>query len=227
MEVTATCPVFLQHVDERFPMPDLHHWLAFFAAAAILAIIPGPGMLYVLARSMGGGISSGLRSTAGTAVGGLVHVVSAMIGLSAVLVASATAFEVVRLAGAAYLLWLGIQTLRQARKPFAVGGSQQSDHAFGQGIVTEALNPKTALFFLTFLPQFVQPHRGPVAAQVFVLGVLSITLNAIPDVTVTVLAGRMQRLLHRSPRWWTRQRIGSGILLLVLGTASAATSSSP
>ena len=207
-------------------MPDLHHWLAFLAAAAVLAIIPGPGMLYVLARSMSGGVTSGLRSTAGTAVGGLVHVSSAVIGLSAVLAASATAFEVVRLAGACYLLWVGIQTLRHARVPLPIDSGRHSDHAFRQGVVTEALNPKTALFFLTFLPQFVQPHRGPVAVQVLALGVLSVALNAIPDIAVTLLAARMQRLLRKSPRWWTRQRVGSGVLLLALGTASAATSSS-
>lgn len=205
-------------------MLDLHHWLGFLAAAATLAAIPGPGMLYVLARSMSGGIGAGLRSTAGTAVGGLMHVVAAVVGLSAILAASATAFEIVRLIGAAYLVWLGIQTLREAKAPFeAHAGGQQ--HTFRQGVLTEVLNPKTALFFLTFLPQFVQPHHGTVALQILLLGCISVALNAVPDLAVTVLAGRLQRLLRASPRWWTRQRVGSGVLLLALGTASAATSS--
>lgn len=205
-------------------MPDAHHWTAFVAAAALLAVIPGPGLLYVLARSLGGGVRTGMRSTAGTATGGLIHVVTAVLGLSAVLAESATAFELIRLAGAAYLIGLGLQTLRQARSSPIVD-AQGSQHAFRQGIVTEALNPKTAMFFLTFLPQFVQPQRGPVAGQLLVLGFLVIAFNATPDVAVTLLAGRLQRLLLRSPRWWTRQRIGSGLLLIGLGGAAAATGS--
>lgn len=205
-------------------MPDAHHWMAFIAAAALLAVIPGPGLLYVLARSLGGGVRTGMRSTAGTATGGVVHVITAVLGLSAVLAESATAFEIIRLVGAVYLIGLGLQTLRHARTSATVE-AQGSQHAFRQGVITEALNPKTALFFLTFLPQFVQPQRGPVAGQLLVLGFLVIAFNAIPDLAVTLLAGRLQRLLHRSPRWWTRQRVGSGLLLLGLGGAAAATGS--
>lgn len=205
-------------------MPDARHWIAFITAAALLAAIPGPGMLYVLARSLGGGVRTGLRSTAGTATGGLAHVTAAVLGLSAVLAASASAFDAVRLAGAAYLIWLGFQTLRHARSPAPIDG-QGPQHAFRQGVITEALNPKTALFFLTFLPQFVQPQHGPVPLQLLVLGCLVIVFNAVPDLAVTLTAGRLQRLLHRSPRWWTRQRIGSGLLLLGLGGAAAATGS--
>lgn len=203
-------------------MPDVHHWIAFLTAAAVLAAIPGPGVLYVLARSLGGGVRTGLRSTAGTATGGLIQLGAAVLGLSAVLAASAGAFEIIRLAGAVYLIWLGVQTLRRAGER-ALPDGQGSQHAFRQGVLTEALNPKTALFFLTFLPQFVQPQRGSAAVQVLVLGCMVIIFNAVPDLAVTLLAGRLQQLLHRSPRWWARQRIGSGLLLLGLGGAAAAT----
>jgi threonine/homoserine/homoserine lactone efflux protein len=205
-------------------VPDAHHWIAFLTAAAVLAAIPGPGMLYVLARSLGGGVRTGLRSTAGTATGGSIQLTAAVLGLSGVLAASATAFEIIRLAGAAYLIWLGLQTLRHARTPAPLNG-QGPRHAYRQGVLTEALNPKTALFFLTFLPQFIQPQRGPVAAQLLLLGGLVIVFNAVPDLAVTLLAARLQQLLRRSPRWWTRQRVGSGLLLLGLGSAAAAAGS--
>jgi threonine/homoserine/homoserine lactone efflux protein len=202
-------------------VPDVAHLAAFAAAALVLAAIPGPGMLYVLARSLAAGTRTGLRSTAGTALGGLGHVLAAALGLSALIVASATAFEVLRLVGAAYLVWLGVRTLRSAGTPpraAAVGGR---DHALRQGVLTEVLNPKTALFFLTFLPQFVQPERGPVAAQIVLLGAVTVLLNSSADVVVVALSGRLGALLKRSPRWWKRQRVGSGVLLIGLGGAAA------
>jgi threonine/homoserine/homoserine lactone efflux protein len=205
-------------------VPDGAHLAAFLVAALVLAVIPGPGMLYVLARSLAGGTRTGVRSSAGTAVGGLGHVIAAALGLSALLAASASAFEVVRLAGAAYLIWLGIQTLRSATAPppvAAAGGTR----AFRQGVLTELLNPKTALFFVTFLPQFVQPHRGPAGVQFLVLGCAVVVLNSSADLVVAALAGRLGRLLQRSPRWWKRQRVGSGLLLIGLGGAAAAAGS--
>src|SRR6186997_102761 len=139
-------------------MPDTAHLTAFLAAAVVLAAIPGPGMLYVLARTLSHGRSAGLRSTLGTAAGGLGHVVAAAIGLSALLMTSALAFSAVKFVGAAYLIWLGVRTLAGLREPVEeVSGN--AGPAFRQGMLTEVLNPKTALFFLTFLPQFVQPER--------------------------------------------------------------------
>lgn len=205
-------------------MPDGAHLAAFFAAAVVLALIPGPGMLYVLARSLAGGTKVGLRSTGGTAVGGLGHVIAAVLGLSALLAASASAFEVVRLAGAAYLIWLGIHTLRSAADPPPIEGTG-TEAAFRQGVLTELLNPKTALFFITFLPQFVQPHRGPASLQLLVLGSIVVMLNSSSDMVVATLAGRLGALLQRSPRWWRRQRVGSGLLLIGLGGAAAAAGS--
>lgn len=202
-------------------VPDGAHLATFFIAALVLALIPGPGMLYVLARSLAGGTRTGLRSTGGTAVGGLGHVTAAVLGLSALLTASASAFEAVRLAGAAYLIWLGIDALRNAARPPAMAIAS-NERAFRQGVLTQLLNPKTALFFMTFLPQFVQPSRGPVSVQLLALGCVVVMLNSSTDVLVAVLAGRLGQLLARSPRWWRRQRIGSGLLLIGLGGAAAA-----
>jgi threonine/homoserine/homoserine lactone efflux protein len=181
-------------------------------------------MLYVLARSLAGGTATGLRSTGGTALGGLGHVTAAVLGLSALLAASASAFEVVRLVGAAYLIWLGIQTWRTAGDP-PLRARMGSERAFRQGVLTELLNPKTALFFITFLPQFVHPDRGPVSVQLLVLGCAVVVLNSTSDLVIAMLAGRLGKLLERSPRWWRRQRVGSGLLLIGLGGAAAAAGS--
>ena len=151
-------------------MPDHAHLTAFLAAALVLAVTPGPGIFYVLARSLGEGTRVGVRSTLGTGLGGLCHVVGAALGLSTLLMTSATAFEVVRYAGACYLVFLGVRTLLGLREPAAETPRADGGGAFRQGVMTELLNPKTALFFLTFLPQFAQPERGPVALQLLALG---------------------------------------------------------
>jgi threonine/homoserine/homoserine lactone efflux protein len=202
-------------------MPDAAHMLAFFLAALVLAVIPGPGLLYVLARSLGGGREVGLRSSFGTGVGGCLHVAAAAAGLSALLAASASAFTVVRYLGAAYLVLLGIRMLKDD-SPAELGGGRSDARAFRQGVVTEALNPKTALFFVSFLPQFVQPEAGAVAAQLAVLGVISVMLNTSADVLVALLAGKLGQRLATDRRWWQRQRRLSGGLLVGLGLYAAA-----
>src|SRR3954469_8069659 len=203
-------------------MPDTAHLTAFLAAAVVLAAIPGPGMLYVLARTLAHGRSAGLRSTLGTAAGGLGHVVAAAVGLSALLMTSALAFSAVRYAGAAYLIWLGVRTLAGLREPAeeVPDGGGTGGPAVRQGMLTELLNPKTALFFLTFLPQFVQPERGAVAPQLLALGCVSVALNSSADVVVAALGGRIRTAL--SPRWWRRQRLTSGVTLIALGGFAAA-----
>jgi threonine/homoserine/homoserine lactone efflux protein len=200
-------------------MPDTAHLTAFLAAAVVLAAIPGPGMLYVLARTLAHGRGAGLRSTLGTAAGGLGHVVAAAVGLSALLMTSALAFSAVKYVGAAYLIWLGVRTLAGLREP-AEEVQDSGGPAFRQGMLTELLNPKTALFFLTFLPQFVQPERGPVAPQLLALGCVSVALNSSADVVIAALGGRIRTAL--SPRWWRRQRLASGCTLIALGGFAAA-----
>ena len=160
-------------------MPDHAHMTAFLAAALVLAVTPGPGIFYVLARSLGEGTRVGVRSSLGTGLGGLCHVVGAALGLSTLLMTSATAFEVVRYAGACYLVFLGVRTLLGLREADAETPRAHAGGAFRQGVMTELLNPKTALFFLTFLPQFAQPERGPVALQLLALGTLSVALQLV------------------------------------------------
>jgi threonine/homoserine/homoserine lactone efflux protein len=202
-------------------VPDSAHLIAFTLAALTLAAIPGPGMLYVLARSLGGGRSVGLRSTVGTGIGGCAHVVAAALGLSAVLAASATAFTIVKYAGAAYLVGLGVVTLMSARKPPPVVAGGTDARALSQGVLTEALNPKTALFFVTFLPQFCQPENGPLALQVLVLGLISVALNTIADVVIAFAAGPLGRRLAANVKWWRRQRQATGGILIGLGVYAA------
>ena len=203
-------------------MPDTAHLLAFTLAALTLAVIPGPGLLYVLARTLGGGRDVGLRSSFGTALGGCVHVVAAAAGLSALLAASASAFTAVKLAGAAYLVWLGVRTLMSAKEPPPEVGSAGSDAgAFRQGVLTEALNPKTALFFVTFLPQFCQPEHGPIALQIAVLGLVSVAFNTAADVVIAFAAGPLSRRLKENAPWWRRQRRATGGVLIGLGVYAA------
>src|ERR1700684_1000928 len=146
-------------------MFDAHQFLLFFAAAFLLAVTPGPGIFYVLARSLAGGRREGILSSIGTFVGGLFHVFAAALGISAILAASAVAFHTVNYAGAAYLVWLGIRMIRPRNAELAMKTAAPSQSAFRQGIFTEALNPKTALFFLSFIPQFIAANRGHIFLQ--------------------------------------------------------------
>lgn len=197
-------------------MMDPHRLALFLAAALVLAITPGPGIFYVLARTLAGGRREGIHSSLGTFIGGLFHVFAAALGVSAILAASAVAFHTVKYAGAAYLVWLGIRMIRtrNAEMTFAAVPSQG---AFRQGIFTEALNPKTALFFLSFIPQFIAPERGHVFVQFIVLGAISVILNTTADLVVVLLATPLERKLKSSPRLRSRQRVVSGSGMITLG----------
>jgi threonine/homoserine/homoserine lactone efflux protein len=199
-------------------MLDPRLFVVFLAAACILAITPGPGIFYVLTRTMVGGRREGVFSSLGTFVGGFVHVIAAAYGLSAILAASATAFTVLKYAGALYLFWMGVTMIRTRNARFddntvAVG----SLHVFRQGVLTEALNPKTALFFLSFLPQFVNPHLGHVALQFLTLGFVSVSLNTTVDLVVVTFAAPLGRSLRSSARFRRNQRVASGVGLIGLG----------
>ena len=194
----------------------------FLSAAAVLALTPGPGILYVMGRTLHGGRREGILSAFGTLVGGSVHIVAAALGLSVILMTSATAFQIVRFAGAAFLVYLGISMIRNRRAKLGAGFENRSQQSFTQGILTEVLNPKTALFFLSFIPQFVLPPRGHVALQFLVLGGISVGLNTAVDLVVVGLAAPIARRLASNPQLIERQRTASGVGMIGLGVYVAA-----
>src|ERR1700753_674742 len=183
----------------------------FMSAAVILALTPGPGILYVLGRTLHGGRREGVLSALGTFVGGSVHVLAAALGLSAILMTSATTFEVVRYAGASYLIYLGVSMIRNRNTRLAAGDkSNKPRGGLLQGITTEVLNPKTALFFLSFVPQFVSPARGRLPLQFVILGIISVGLNTAVDLVVVAFAGALARPLTQNRRFIEKQRTASG-----------------
>ncbi len=198
---------------------DSGRFLIFVSAAILLAIAPGPGMLYVLARTLGGGRREGLLSALGTFFGGMVHVFAAAAGLSIILAKSAMAFRTVRYLGAAYLCFLGVRMILDARKDngIAFADLPRGRNPFWQGVMTEMLNPKTALFFLSFIPQFVNRGHGHVFLQFVLLGMVSVTLNTSADIVVTLLAGPLGQRIRGSARFRRRQRTLTGAVMIGLG----------
>jgi threonine/homoserine/homoserine lactone efflux protein len=194
----------------------------FLLAALVIAAVPGPGIFYVAARTIAGGRKAGIASTFGTALGGLVHVVAGGLGVSAIILASAELFTVLKFAGALYLVWLGIRTFREAGVaqpgPIEPVGAKQ---AFRDGVVVEALNPKTAAFFLAFVPQFIDPASGHPALQFITLGLISVTLNTLADVVVVGIAASARATLSRKPILVRRLRQGSGLFIAGLGISLA------
>lgn len=192
----------------------------FLAAAFALAVTPGPGMFYVVGRTWAAGKGDGLASSFGTMLGGFVHVAACVIGVSALVMASATAFSVLKIVGGVYLIYLGIQTFRAAsREEMTMPDDDRSGwlRAFRQGVVVEATNPKTAAFFLAFIPQFIRVDAGHVALQFLVLGAISVLLNTGADLVAVMGAAKLhEKLLHR-PVIFRRLRQGSGILMASLG----------
>ena len=234
-------------------MPDFSRFIIFLSAAILLAIAPGPGMLYVLARTLAGGRREGLLSAVGTFFGGLVHVLAAAAGISIILAKSAIAFATVKYLGAGYLCFLGVRMILDARKETPIeaqlaaspagvdpgsedGGSTQCKqeplttgstevhrgirfrNPLWQGVLTEVLNPKTALFFLSFIPQFVNHTRGHVFGQFIVLGAISVTLNTSADILVTLFASPLGRRIRESSSFRRRQRTVTGVIMIGLGT---------
>ena len=191
--------------------------------AILLLLIPGPAVLYIVSRSVGQGRPAGLISAIGIATGSLFHVVAATLGLSALLVSSAAAFQVVKYAGAAYLIYLGIRTLRSSDANFLqpASGQRSLRNIFGQGVLVNLLNPKTALFFLAFLPQFVDPSRGHTTLQILELGVLFSLMGWMSDSVWALVAGTFAEKIRGSVRLRRTQRNVSGGALIALGLASA------
>jgi threonine/homoserine/homoserine lactone efflux protein len=212
-----TCTVILFYVYTLLVMLDTHRFLLFLAAALLLAATPGPGIFYVLARTLAGGRREGFQSSFGTFFGGLIHVFAAALGVSAMLAASALAFHTVKYAGAAYLVFLGIKMIRSRNTELPAETAAPKGGAFRQGALTEALNPKTALFFLSFIPQFIAPERGHIFLQFAILGVISVALNTAADLLVVSLAAPLERKLKSSAGFRRTQRTASGLGMVGLG----------
>lgn len=204
-------------------MPDLAAFVLYLGAALLLAVAPGPGLFYVAARSLAGGRAEGVASSLGTGLGGLAHVLAGALGLSALVLASAELFAALKFAGAAYLVWIGWRTLRSARdepRPADVP-ALGARRAFREGVAVEALNPKTAAFFLAFVPQFVDPAQGGVAGQFLLLGFVPVALNTLADIAVALAAARLREGAASRPRLVRRLRGISGGALVALGLGLA------
>jgi threonine/homoserine/homoserine lactone efflux protein len=209
-------------------MPDTTQLALYLAAALVLAITPGPGIFYVAARTLAGGRAEGVASSFGTGLGGMVHELAGAVGVSAVVLASAELFTAVKLVGAAYLVWLGIRTVRAARDDAvaALDGAPGAPpigarRAFREGVLVEVMNPKTAAFFLAFVPQFVDPAQGNVALQFVVLGFLSVVLNTSADIVVAFAASGIRAGAAARPALVRRLREASGAAMVALGIAVA------
>jgi threonine/homoserine/homoserine lactone efflux protein len=212
-------------------MPDATTYGLFVAAALALLLVPGPAVFYVVARSVEGGRTTGLVSVLGVELGTLVHVVFAAIGLSAVLVSSATAFTVVKWLGAAYLVYLGLQHLLahdEDKEELPTDGAARLPRVFTQSVLVQVLNPKVALFFLAFLPQFVDPSRGAAWTQVVVLGATVAALGLFTDGVYALAGGTVADWLKRRSAGsglWRVRRYVSGVIYLALGAATAVSGS--
>ena len=203
--------------------------LAVFALAALAILaVPGPAVVYIVTRSIDQGRGAGLASVLGIHVGTLVHLTAATVGLSAILVSSATAFTVVKALGALYLIVIGIRTLLGRADPADIDPQRpprRRRRDFAEGVVVNILNPKTALFFLAFLPQFVDPARGQASLQILVLGLTFMLLGLVTDSIWALAAGSAGETLRKSRRWAQVQRYVSGSVFVALGVVTAFTGS--
>ena len=206
-------------------VPDPSRLALFVGAALLLLVVPGPSVLYVVTQSVSHGRRAGIASVAGITTGTLVHIAAATVGLSALLASSAVAFDVVKNLGAAYLIVVGIRRLagwEREQEPWT-GAPRNLGRLYRQGIVVNTLNPKTALFFLAFLPQFVDPTRGTAWAQILALGLLFAALGFMSDATWALVAGTLGDRLRHSRRFPSLQRYVSGSVFVGLGAVAALT----
>jgi threonine/homoserine/homoserine lactone efflux protein len=206
-------------------VPEPSRLALFVGAALLLLVVPGPSVLYVVTQSVSHGRRAGIASVAGITTGTLVHIAAATVGLSALLASSALAFDVVKYLGAAYLIVVGVRRLAGRDRPEEPHERAPRDlgRLYRQGIVVNTLNPKTALFFLAFLPQFVQPERGAAWAQILALGLLFAALGFLSDGTWALVAGTLGERIRRSRRFPAAQRYVSGSVFVGLGAVAALT----
>jgi threonine/homoserine/homoserine lactone efflux protein len=203
-------------------MPSAATLALFFSAALVLAALPGPGLFYIAGRTLAAGRDDGLASCMGSALGGLVHVLAGAVGVSALIMASATAFTALKVAGGLYLIYLGIQTWRTTGMPVQAAGSASEPcrgQAIRQGFLVEATNPKMAAFFLALIPQFIDPSQSGMAAQFIVLGLISVVLNTGMAVLIVSLTSTLRGRMEGRAPLVRRLRQGSGIILAGLGVS--------
>jgi threonine/homoserine/homoserine lactone efflux protein len=204
-----------------------HSFWVFALATLILNLTPGNDVIYVVSRSAGQGARAGIISSLGIMAGCLVHITAAAVGLSAIIAASATAFDIIRYVGAAYLLYLGIRTLLSRSSSFKVKEDMISlsyKRIFWQGVITNVLNPKVALFFLAFIPQFIDAGTAHPQRQALFLGAWFNVSGTVVNILYAVLFGRIGQWLNRHPRWIRWQERVTGMVLIVLGIKVALTS---
>jgi threonine/homoserine/homoserine lactone efflux protein len=212
-------------------VPDPSTIAAFGLASFLLLIIPGPAVIYILNRSVSDGREAGLAAVAGLELGNLVHVLAAAVGLSAVLATSATAFNAVKWLGAGYLVFVGVRTLMQPAPQIETDRAAVSVHrAFGQGVVVNILNPKVALFFVSFLPQFIRPADGHAGLQALVLGLVFVLIGCVTDTCYSLLASSLRHVLLRGRtlpivRRWVAGSVFIGLGLMASTASVGATSS--
>lgn len=201
-------------------MIDLTYWLVFLSAAVALNVSPGPDLIYILSRSVAHGRKVGLASAAGVCTGAFVHVLAVSVGLSAVLATSATAFTIVKYLGAAYLIYLGIKSLRSAGASFGSTAEARSSvsawQAFRQGVLIDVLNPKVAIFFMAFLPQFVRQGHGSETSQLIFLGTLVICVAIVVEACFVLAASRATNFFRSNPTAsiWLDRILGSVLIAL-------------
>jgi threonine/homoserine/homoserine lactone efflux protein len=209
-------------------VPDPSTLAVFAATAFVFLIVPGPAVMYVTTRSIDQGRAAGMASVMGIHTGTVIHTVAAAFGLSALLASSASAFTTVKLLGAAYLVFLGVRRLLGSERveDQEVPARRRSLwRIYGQGVVVNVLNPKTALFMLAFLPQFADPARGAVTPQILFLGGFLSVLGLVSDGTYALVAAGVGRWLRNSARYLRIQRYVTGGVLVALGITATATGS--
>jgi threonine/homoserine/homoserine lactone efflux protein len=213
----------VQFKPEEVMMPALSTIALFLLAALGLLLIPGPSVLYILTHSVAQGKRAGLASVLGIELAGLIHAIAAALGLSALLLTSALAFSIVKYLGAAYLIYLGVRTLlaREERQQTAVSAPKSFSQLLTRGFLVNLLNPKTALFFYAFLPQFVNSARGAVAGQMLLLGALFVLLASCTDSLYALLGSTVGKLLTRNTGFRRLQRYVTGSMYIVLGVIAA------
>ncbi|WP_423821984.1 LysE family translocator [Salinisphaera sp. SPP-AMP-43] len=203
------------------------HWVAFFGAAFALEIVPGPDLLFITAKTARHGRGHGFAAMFGLWTGALVHIAATVFGLAAILARSAVAFSVIKWIGAAYLVWLGIQSLRSAQRGAASSeaapplSAPSRWAAYRQGIWVDLLNPKVALFFLAFIPQFVEPGAGPVTAQLALHGLLLFVVAGVIEPALILIGDRLTRMLRGRRRLAAWAERGVGAIFIALGARLA------